>query len=107
MDPQYTQILLLAAMFAVFYFVLLRPQQVREKKQKEFAKNLKEGDTVVTNSGIYGKIVKLEGNTATVEIARNTKVKMDKGFISRDFTDQLLSKSADKKAAESSKKADE
>ncbi|MEA3544414.1 MAG: preprotein translocase subunit YajC, partial [Thermodesulfobacteriota bacterium] len=54
---QYQGIIMLVAMFAIFYFLLIRPQQKRAKQQKELVGGLKAGDNVVSAGGIHGKIV--------------------------------------------------
>lgn len=62
--------------FAVFYFLLLRPQQVRQKKQKLLLEGLKKGDKVVTSSGILGTVANLSKVTVTLQVADNVKIKM-------------------------------
>ena len=62
--------------FAVFYFLLLRPQQVRQKKQKELLEALKKGDKVVTSSGILGTVANLSKTTVTLQVADNVKIKI-------------------------------
>lgn len=68
--------------FAVFYFVVFRPQQKKMKEHRTFLENLKPGDEVVTNSGIYGKVVNISGNFVLLEIAKDVRVKIDKSAIS-------------------------
>ncbi|MEE2780289.1 MAG: preprotein translocase subunit YajC, partial [Myxococcota bacterium] len=68
-------------MIAVFYLLLIRPQQKRAKKHQELVSALKKGDQVITNSGIFGSITELDERTVTVEIAKGTRVKMLKGYV--------------------------
>ncbi|MEC4674361.1 MAG: preprotein translocase subunit YajC [Nitrospirota bacterium] len=69
--------------FVIFYFLLIRPQQQRQKEQKELLAALKKGDKVVTSSGIWGTITNLGKETATVQIADNTKVIIQRENIAR------------------------
>ena len=66
----------------VFYFLILRPQQKRQKERKILLEAVKKGDRVVTSSGIYGTVEGLEDKTVLVKIADNVKVKMERGAIS-------------------------
>ncbi len=71
------QIALLAAMFAVFYFLLIRPQQKRMKEHKARIAAIRRGDTVITGGGVIGKVVKVESaEEIVVEIAPNTQVRI-------------------------------
>lgn len=66
----------------VFYFLILRPQQKRQKDRAKMLEAMKKGDKVVTSSGIYGTIEGMEDKTVLVKISDTTKVKMDKSAIS-------------------------
>ncbi|HXV67297.1 MAG TPA: preprotein translocase subunit YajC [Nitrospira sp.] len=69
--------------FIIFYFLLIRPQQKRQKEQKALLDALKKGDKVVTASGIWGTIVNVGKETVTLQIADNTKIKMQREHIGR------------------------
>lgn len=69
--------------FVIFYFLLILPQQKRQKKLKAMLEALKKGDKVVTSSGIWGTITNLGKDTVTVQIADNTKIKVQRDHISR------------------------
>ncbi|MDR2017648.1 MAG: preprotein translocase subunit YajC [Syntrophobacterales bacterium] len=71
----------LILLFAVFYFLLIRPQQKKAKQQKQFLENLKKGDEVVTSGGLYGKITGITDNTVTLEIAEKIRVRILKSSI--------------------------
>jgi len=58
----------MVAMFAIFYFMLIRPQRKRDKEVKEMRASLKRGDEVVTIGGIYGKIIKVNEGVVVVEL---------------------------------------
>ncbi len=66
----------LILMFAIFYFLLIRPQQKKAKQHKEMIGNLKIGDRVVTNGGIFGNIVRMKDTTIVLEIADKVQVEM-------------------------------
>lgn len=70
-------------MFAVLYFLVLRPQQKRMKEQQDMLSSLKQGDDVVTASGILGKVTGITEKVVTVEVADNVRVKMLKNQISQ------------------------
>ena len=68
-------------MFAIFYFLLIRPQQKKAKEHKALLDALKKGDQVKTAGGIHGKVTAINDNVVTVEIASGVNIKIDKGFI--------------------------
>lgn len=72
----------LLLMLVLGYMLLVRPQQRRMKQHQEMVRALKRGDTVVLNSGILGKVTKVDDTEASVEIAPNTNVKVVKAMIS-------------------------
>lgn len=67
--------------FLILYFLLIRPQQQRQKKLKAMLGALKRGDKVITNGGIIGTIVGLDDNKAVLKIADNVKVEFQKSAI--------------------------
>ena len=72
---------MMIAIFVIFYFFMIRPQQ---KKQKELQKQrdaLKKGDKVVTAGGIYGIIKETNETTFLVEVAKDVTIKIDKGSV--------------------------
>ena len=71
----------LILLFAVFYFLLIRPQQKRAKQHKSFMENLKKGDTVITSGGLYGKITGITDEAITIEIAEKVRVKVAKSAV--------------------------
>lgn len=72
----------MVAIFVVFYFLLIRPQQKRAKETKSMLAALQKGDEVVTSGGIVGKLSKLNDAYATVEIAANVEITVQRGAIS-------------------------
>lgn len=69
--------------FAIFYFMLIRPQQKRVKEQQAMLSALKHGDEVITSSGMLGKITGITDKVVTVEVADQVRVKMLKTQISQ------------------------
>ena len=69
--------------FVIFYFLLILPQQKRQKQQKTMMEALKKGDKIVTASGIWGTIANLGKDTVTLQIADNTKIKIQREHIAR------------------------
>ncbi len=82
MDPNVGSLLMLVAMFAIFYFLLIRPQQKRIKEHRLMVEGLRKGDTVVTNGGIIGKITRVGETDLTIELADNVRVKAVRSMIS-------------------------
>ncbi len=75
------QLLPMILIFGVFYLLLIRPQQKKAKEHKTMLENLKKGDTVITQGGIYGKISAIEDQVVILEIAKDVKVKVVRGNI--------------------------
>jgi preprotein translocase subunit YajC len=67
--------------FAVFYFLLIRPQQKKQKEHREMIDNLKKNDEVVTVGGMHGTIINIKEKTFVIRIDDNTKVDVDKSSI--------------------------
>ncbi len=76
-DPTFSFIMLIA-LFAVFYFVLIRPQSKRQKEHKAMVASLSKGDEVVTNGGLLGKITNVGDSFVTVEVADGLEVKVQR-----------------------------
>jgi preprotein translocase subunit YajC len=74
-------VIMLVAMGAIFYFLLIRPQSKRAKAHKQLIASLSIGDPVVTAGGMHGKIVALQDSAVTVEIAAGVKVKFNRSSI--------------------------
>lgn len=85
---QITQFLPLIGMFAVLYFLMIRPQQKRVKNEKQFESTLKVGDKIVTKAGIHGKIAEIADTTIVLETMAG-KIKMEKAAISLELSQKL------------------
>ena len=68
-------------MFMIFYFVLIRPQKKKQDEARKMIDELKEGDTVVTLSGIHGTVKKLKEDTIMLQIADNVRIKINRSSI--------------------------
>lgn len=71
----------LLLMFAIFYFLLIRPQQKKAKQHRELLSSLKKGDQVVSSGGLHGTITGLTDDVVTMEIAPKVRVKVSRGSI--------------------------
>ena len=88
----------LLALFALFYFALIRPQKQQQKQQVEFAAALGKGDEIVTASGIIGKITGLTDKVATLEVAPGTEIKVLRAQIQHKWSQFVAAQAAaDKK----------
>ena len=73
----------MVAIFVVFYFLLIRPQQKKQKESRAMLDALEKGNEVVTAGGILGRIVKLDEQYVTVEVAPNTQMVVQRAAISQ------------------------
>ena len=76
----------LLAIFVIFYFLMIRPQQRRVKEHQARISAVKKGDEVVTGGGIRGKVTKVSDDEAEVEIAQGVKVRVVKSTITHVLT---------------------
>lgn len=72
----------LVVIFAIFYFLMIRPQQKQQKKHREMLGALKKGDKVVTRGGIMGTVYGIAENIVTLEVAENVRVKITRDAVS-------------------------
>lgn len=73
--------IMILAMIVIFYFFMIRPQSKKQKEMKKFREALKAGDNVVTAGGIHGKIRDVKQTTFVIEIAKDTKITIDKAMV--------------------------
>ncbi|MBK4215181.1 preprotein translocase subunit YajC [Paracoccus caeni] len=83
----FAQFIPLVLIFAIMYFLMIRPQQKRMKQHREMVATLKKGDQIVTQGGIIGKVASVRDDELEVEIATGVKVRLTRGSVS-----QVLSK---------------
>lgn len=82
-----TMILMMGLMFVGFYFLMIRPQMTKAKKEKNFQAELKVGSRIVTTSGMHGRISLIQEDGVVIETLSG-KLKFEKAAISREFTAQ-------------------
>ena len=78
---QFQGMIPLVFMFAIFYFLLIRPQQKKAKEHRALLDGLRKGDRVVTAGGMHGMLSALDDQVVTLELAPGVNVKINKGFI--------------------------
>ena len=71
----------LALMFGIFYFILIRPQQKKQRQHQDMLKAVKTGDQIVTSGGIHGTIVAIDEHKVSLKIAENVKVDLARSSI--------------------------
>lgn len=74
-------VIMFGAIFAIFYFMIIRPQQKRAKEREKLLSNIEKGDKIITSGGVHATIVGLEEKTVLIEIAPNVKVKIERSAI--------------------------
>ena len=73
---------MIALIFVIFYFLLIRPQQKKQKEHQNLLESLRKGDRVVTSGGIYGTVVGVKENIVVLKIAENVKIEIAKSAVS-------------------------
>ncbi|HEX3072393.1 MAG TPA: preprotein translocase subunit YajC [Ignavibacteriales bacterium] len=74
-------LIMFAAIFGIFYFMIIRPQQKRAKEREKLLSEIQKGDKVVTSGGIHGTVASIEEKTVLLQIADNVKIKIDRSAI--------------------------
>jgi preprotein translocase subunit YajC len=74
-------VIMFGAIFAIFYFMIIRPQQKRAKERDKLLSNIEKGDKIITSGGVHATIVGIEEKTVLIEIAPNVKVKIERSAI--------------------------
>ena len=74
-------IIMIVALIAIFYFLMIRPQQKRQKEIQKFRESIKVGDKVITAGGIYGTIDAVKETYFIINIGDNVKIRIDKGSV--------------------------
>lgn len=81
-DSGFTQVLFLyIPIFAIFYFLVIRPQRQQQKKVKEMLANLKKNDEVITTSGIHGSVAIVKEKTVVVRVDEGCRIEFDRESI--------------------------
>jgi len=83
MEAGVAQFLPLIILFAIFYFLIIRPQQKQQKAHREMLESLGKGDKIVTTGGLIAEIVKTEEDFIKIKLNDSVIVKLDRGFVSK------------------------
>ena len=78
--------IMIAAIFVVMYFFMIRPQRKQQKELQQFRDGLQKGDKIVTIGGIYGTVVEIKDRTLLIEVDNNVKIRVDKNSVVKDFS---------------------
>ncbi|MDE5954963.1 MAG: preprotein translocase subunit YajC [Bacteroidales bacterium] len=79
--------IMLALIFVVMWFFMIRPQRKQQKELQNFRDGLKKGDKVVTVGGIYGTVCDIKDKTVLIEIDNNVKIRVSKQALVKDFSE--------------------
>ena len=79
--------IMLALIFVVMWFFMIRPQKKQQKELQNFRDSLKKGDKVVTIGGIYGTVAEIKEDSVLIEVDSNVKIRVSKQALVKDFTD--------------------
>lgn len=83
----YSFLIMMVLVFGVMYFLMIRPQQKRQKELAKFRESLEKGQKVITAGGIYGTIREVKENYVLVDVDTNTTIRVDKSMVMRDTSD--------------------
>ena len=78
---------MMALIFVVMWFFMIRPQRKQQKELQAFRDSLKKGDKVVTIGGIYGTVCEIKEESVLIEVDNNVKIRVSKQALVKDFTD--------------------
>lgn len=81
--------IMIIAMFVIMWLFMIRPQRKQQKELEKFRNELKKGDKVITAGGIYGTIGEIEEKTVLLKVDGDVKIRVDKGSIVRDPSDNV------------------
>lgn len=86
-----TSWIFIGAIFLVFYFFMIRPQNKKQKEEREFRDSLSKGDKVITIGGIYGKVTQVDEKSVLIEVDSGVKLKMEKAALKPAVTEEQAS----------------
>ncbi len=78
----YSTLIMFALIIGIFYFMIIRPQQKKQKEREALLTQVKKGDKIITSGGVHAKVIAVEEKTMLIEIADNVKIKIEKNSIS-------------------------
>jgi preprotein translocase subunit YajC len=79
----FSTLIMFALIFMIFYFMIMRPQQKRNKERQAMLDSVKKGDKVVTSGGLHGKVVNVDEKTLLLDVGDNMKLKFDRTAIAQ------------------------
>jgi preprotein translocase subunit YajC len=79
--------IMLALIFVVMWFFMIRPQKKQQKELQNFRDSLKKGDKVVTIGGIYGTVAEVKEDSVLIEVDNSVKIRVSKQALVKDFSD--------------------
>ncbi len=74
-------LVMFGSLILIMYFLMIRPQQKRQKEHVKMLESIKKGDKVITGAGMHGTVTDIDGNIYTIQIADNVKVQFEKSAI--------------------------
>ena len=80
-------LIMMVLIFVVMYFLMIRPQQKKQKELVKFRDSLQKGDKVVTIGGIYGTVAEIKERIVLLEVDNNVKIRVDKSSLVKDISD--------------------
>ena len=81
MNPIQAQLIMIASIFLIFYFLLFKPQKKAQEEHKKMLAGLKKNDEVITSGGIHGTVMNVKDNSMTLKIDDNVKIEVQKSAI--------------------------
>lgn len=78
----FSTVIMFSLIILIFYFLILRPQQKRQKERAKLLESLQKGDKVVTIGGMHGTVIGIEEKTVLVQVAENVKLKFERSAVS-------------------------
>ncbi len=83
MSQSLMQLFPIIALFAIFYFLIIRPQQKAQKEHQAMLESLKKGDKIITTGGLIVEVAKVEEDFFKIKIDDNTFAKLDKSYVAK------------------------
>jgi preprotein translocase subunit YajC len=84
----YAFLISLVLMVAIFYFLLIRPQQRRARQQRDLLASIAVGDEVVTIGGMFGRVMEMDDETVTLDVGSGTTIRFVKQAVARKFVEE-------------------
>ena len=87
-----SNVVLFGGIAIIFYFFMIRPQQRKQKQQKNFINEIKKGDQIVTIGGIHGRIAETTEETITLDVGKGSKITFERSAISLEASRKIAEK---------------